>query len=167
MSFALRHGRGGSHQFVRQDSSGSTWTSVGLCHKCSRPFIGAFTQTPVCCRACSFVACQGCASNQDDWESKFRCASARTSVLTYQDPEDIGEPQERSRALPASVQEYRKQLMAKHDQLLDCIRELRATTHKYREEVCLAVTAEPLNELILGAYKPTRTTLLGSTLSLF
>jgi hypothetical protein len=167
MSFALRHGRGGSHQFVRQDSSGSTWTSVGLCHKCSRPFIGAFTQTPVCCRACSFVACQGCASNQDDWESKYRCASAKTSVLTYQDLEDIGEPQERSRALPASVQEYRKQLMAKHDQLLDCIRELRATTHKYREEVCLAVTAEPLNELILGAYKPTRTTLLGSTLSLF
>ena len=35
----------------------------------------------------------------------------------------------------AGAKEHRKQLMAKHDQLLDCIRELRATTHKYREEV--------------------------------
>lgn len=95
-SFVLRSGRGGSHQFERQDTNGSTWTSVGLCHKCSRPFIGAFTQTPVCCRACSFVACQGCASNQADWESKFRCASAKTSALTYQDLEDITDPQDRS-----------------------------------------------------------------------
>jgi hypothetical protein len=134
MSFSLRQGLGGSHQFERQDSNtSSSW--VGLCHKCSRPFIPALTQTPVCCRACHFVACQGCASNQADWESKYRCASAKTSVLTYQDLEDIGEPQERARTLPPSVQDYRKQLMAKHDQLLDCIRELRATTHKYREEV--------------------------------
>jgi len=133
MSFASR---GGSHQFERTNDS-STWTSVsvGLCHKCSRPFFGAFTQTPVCCRACSFVACQGCASNQADWESKYRCDSAKTSVRTYQDLEDIGEPQDRSRTLPPSVQDYRTQLMERHDQLLDCIRELRATTRKYREEV--------------------------------
>ena len=133
MSFALR--QGGSHQFERQDNNGSSWTGVGLCHKCSRPFFGPLTQSPVCCRACNFVACQGCASNQADWESKFRCASAKTSAISYQDLEDIGEPQARARSLPASVQEYRKTLMAKHDQLLDCIRELRATTHKYREEV--------------------------------
>ena len=136
MSFALRHGRGGSHQFEKQEGNGSTWASLGLCHKCSRPFIGAWTQTPVCCRACNFVACQGCASNQADWESKYRCASAKASVISYQGLEDIGETQDRSRVLPPSVQEHRKQLMARHDQLLDCIRELRATTHKYREEVC-------------------------------
>ena len=143
MSFALRQGRGGSHQFERQDGNSSTWGSVGLCHKCSRPFIGSFTQTPVCCKSCNFVACQGCASNQADWESKYRCASAKTAVLTYQDLEDDDEPMDRSRLLPPSVQDHRKQLMAKHDQLLDCIRELRATTHKYREEVPFPTSPHP------------------------
>ena len=133
MSFVLQRGRGGSHQFERQENSGSTWTSVGLCHKCKRPFIGAFGQTPVRCRACDFIACQGCASNQADWDSGYRCVNANS--LTYQDLEDIDEPLDKSRGVPPCVQEYRKQLMEKHDQLLDCIRELRTTTKKYREEV--------------------------------
>ena len=139
MSFSLRHGRGGSHQFERPDSV----PAFGLCKKCSRPFVGTFTQTPVCCRKCNFLACQGCASNQVDWESSYRCASARTSTQTYQDLEDVGEQSDRtrSRAMPPGVQKYGRELMAKHDQLLDCIRELRASTKMYGEQVKMAMAA--------------------------
>lgn len=140
MSFSLRHGRGGSHQFERPESG----SLLGYCRKCLRPFIGVFMQTPpVCCRKCNFVACQGCASNQADWESSYRCASARTSTQTYQDLEDVGEQPDRSRSrvMPPGVQKYGKELLEKHDQLLDCIRELRATTRIYGEEVKQAMSA--------------------------
>ena len=53
------------HSFALLDDAGSPWPRVGLCHKCSQPFLGALLmRSPVCCSVCDFVACQECAAEQ-------------------------------------------------------------------------------------------------------
>ena len=148
----------GVHDFVLVDDTGSPWPTVGLCHKCSSPFLFGL-RTPVCCLVCNFVSCQECASEQADWGHKYRCNFTRDSKekrnnhLAKHDSVALGAARENIMNL-GSARFPKHEHAQKYERILECLHELEAGVRETAQSNNKYAAELDMHQLLVNKMQP-------------